>query len=130
MSAAAPERWDYVDSAAAAERSARAAGTSYTFSGHVHQQVLYGENAHRRMVAFHPHPGVLIPIRAQRSWLALVGSVGQPRDGNPSAAYAIADLEAMGLTFHRVPYDNHAAARKIRAAGLPELLAHRLERGA
>ena len=129
-SAAAPRRWDYVDSAGAAERSALAAGTPYTFCGHVHHQVLYGEDARRRMIAFQPQAGVAIPVRPHRAWLAIVGSVGQPRDGNPAAAYALADLEANSITFHRVPYDNHAAARKIRAAGLPEMLAFRLERGA
>ena len=129
-SAAAPQRWDYVDSPGAAERSARAAGTAYTFSGHVHYQMLYGEDARGRMVGFEPRPGVVIPVRPRRAWLALVGSVGQPRDGNPAAAYAIADFESMSLTFHRVPYDHHAAARKVRAAGLPDSLAYRLERGA
>ena len=128
-SAASPERWDYVDSTGAAERSARAAGTARTFSGHVHHQVLYVEGANRRMVTFRPQPGVAIPLRAHRACLALVGSVGQPRDGNPAASYAIMDLEARSLTFHRVPYDNVAAARKVRAAGLPEILAYRLERG-
>jgi diadenosine tetraphosphatase ApaH/serine/threonine PP2A family protein phosphatase len=81
------------------------------------------------MVAFHPRPGVAIPVGAHRRWLALVGSVGQPRDGNPAAAYATFDTEARMLTFHRVPYDNRSAARKVREAGLPERLAYRLERG-
>ncbi len=129
-SAAAPARWDYVDSAGAAERSARAAGATYTFSGHVHHQVLYGSDAQGRMIAFQPRPGVEIPVSARRAWLALAGSVGQPRDGNPAAAYALADFNAKSITFHRVAYDNYAAARKVRAAGMPEILAYRLERGA
>jgi diadenosine tetraphosphatase ApaH/serine/threonine PP2A family protein phosphatase len=129
-SAAAPERWEYVDSAAAAERSAAAAAKPYTFCGHVHRQVLYGIDAHGRMVAFHPHPGVAIPVRANRAWLAIAGSVGQPRDGDPSAAYALADTDRQTITFHRVAYDSAAAARKIREAGLPETLAWRVERGA
>ena len=128
-SAVAPERWDYVDSAAEAERSARAAGTPRTFCGHVHRQMLYISGAAERMVAFAPTPGVPIPMRAHRTALALAGSVGQPRDGNSAAAYAIADFETRMLTFHRVAYDNHATARKIRRSGLPEVLAYRLERG-
>ena len=84
--------------------------------------------AHSVAVSAEPRPGVAIPMSPRRAWLALVGSVGQPRDGNPAAAYALADLEAKSITFHRVPYDNHAAARKVRAAGLPEMLAYRLER--
>jgi diadenosine tetraphosphatase ApaH/serine/threonine PP2A family protein phosphatase len=68
-------------------------------------------------------------VPAHRQWLAVVGSAGQPRDGNPAACYAMADLERGRLTFHRVAYDVRAAAAKVRAAGLPERLARRLERG-
>jgi diadenosine tetraphosphatase ApaH/serine/threonine PP2A family protein phosphatase len=129
-SAASPERWDYIDSPGAAERSARAAATPYTFCGHVHEQVLYAQGIGHRMIAFRPQPAIAIPFGAHRAWLAIVGSAGQPRDGNPAACYTLADLEAKSITFHRVAYDNFAAARKIRAAGLPEILAYRLERGA
>jgi diadenosine tetraphosphatase ApaH/serine/threonine PP2A family protein phosphatase len=128
-SASSPQRWDYVDSPAAARKSVDASGLPYTFSGHVHDQVLYHLGSAGRMVAFRPRPGVPIPASRHRRWLALVGSVGQPRDRNPAAAYAIADLDSGRITFHRVPYDNLAAARKIREAGLPEALAYRLERG-
>ena len=128
-SAARPESWEYVDSVSAAERSVAAAGTAYTFSGHVHEQALFVSAAQDRMIVFRPKPGVPIPVGTHRRWLALVGSVGQPRDGNPAAAYATFDTEWRSVTFHRVPYDNRAAARKIREAGLPEALAYRLERG-
>jgi diadenosine tetraphosphatase ApaH/serine/threonine PP2A family protein phosphatase len=128
-SAAAPSRWDYVDSPAAAQASVRAAEAPYTFSGHVHDQVLFTGGADERMVAFRPRAGVTIPIAVHRRWLVLAGSVGQPRDGNPAAAYAVVDLARRTLTFHRVPYDTSATARKVRAAGLPESLAYRLERG-
>lgn len=128
-SAAHPETWEYVDSASAAEKSVAAAGTAYTFSGHVHDQVLFVGAAGERMIPFRPKPGVAIPVGTHRRWLALVGSVGQPRDGNPAAAYATFDVQAKSLTFHRVPYDNRAAAQKVREAGLPEALAYRLERG-
>ena len=128
-SAASPESWDYVDSPTAAERCARAAGKPYTFAGHVHEQRLFVTGAHERMVPFAPRPGADIPLRPHRTCVAIVGSVGQPRDGDPSAAYVTADLEQRVLRFHRVPYDHFEAARKVRAAGLPEHLAYRLERG-
>jgi len=80
-------------------------------------------------VPFKPTPGVPIPVPPHRRWLAVVGSVGQPRDGNTAACYALADLGKGTLTFHRVPYDLRTAARKVREAGLPEALAVRLERG-
>jgi diadenosine tetraphosphatase ApaH/serine/threonine PP2A family protein phosphatase len=61
--------------------------------------------------------------------VALVGSVGQPRDRNPQAAYAIFDRERLTITFCRVPYDHHAAAARIRAVGLPASIAYRVESG-
>lgn len=130
-SAAAPERWEYVDSPAAALRSVTAAGTAFTFSGHVHQQQVYVSRDAGSMVAFAPRTGIVIPIPGHRRSLALPGSVGQPRDGNTAAAYALVDLEGASITFHRVPYDHRAAARKIRAVSpaLPAMLAYRLERG-
>jgi diadenosine tetraphosphatase ApaH/serine/threonine PP2A family protein phosphatase len=128
-SAAAPERWEYVDSPAAALKSAREAGAIYTFSGHVHEQMLYPQVAEDRMTAYRPPSGAQVAMGAHRRWVALVGSVGQPRDGNPAAAYSLFDSERGLLTFFRVPYDHLAAAKKIRAAGLPESLAFRVERG-
>ena len=128
-SAAAPERWTYVTSPVQAERSMRAAKATYVFCGHVHQQVLYYMGASGRPMPFQPVSGTPIPLGHHRCWLAIVGSAGQPRDGNNEACYALADLERGRLTFFRVPYDHGSAARKIRAAGLPERLALRLERG-
>jgi diadenosine tetraphosphatase ApaH/serine/threonine PP2A family protein phosphatase len=128
-SAASPERWDYVDSAGAAWRSLQAASTVYTFSGHVHVQEAYFSTAQGRAVIFHPLPGVEVPLPANRCWLALVGSVGQPRDRNPAAAYALFDIARARITFCRVSYDHNSAAQRIRAAGLPESLAYRIEKG-
>ncbi len=62
-------------------------------------------------------------------WLLNPGSVGQPRDGDPRAAWLELDTEAWKATYHRVPYDIDRAADAIREAGLPELLAERLSVG-
>jgi diadenosine tetraphosphatase ApaH/serine/threonine PP2A family protein phosphatase len=70
--------------------------------------------------------GVALPLLASRRWVAVVGAVGQPRDGNPAAGYAIWDEGTAELTFRRVPYDCGKTAMKVRAAGLPEALALRL----
>ena len=128
-SAATPERWDYIDSPAAAKRCAEATDARYTFCGHVHDQVLYFEGAQGRMSEFRPFPGTAIPARSHRRWVGIVGSVGQPRDRNPAAAYALFDLDRQEVTFFRVPYDAAAAAEKIRACGLPASLAYRVELG-
>jgi diadenosine tetraphosphatase ApaH/serine/threonine PP2A family protein phosphatase len=128
-SADTPERWTYIDSPGAALRCAQSSGWPYTFCGHVHDQVLYFETVGGRMSAFRPRPGTPIPMRDRRRWVAVVGSVGQPRDRNPSAAYALFDDVRRELTFFRVAYDHHAAAEKIRRAGLPASLAFRVETG-
>jgi diadenosine tetraphosphatase ApaH/serine/threonine PP2A family protein phosphatase len=128
-SAAAPERWTYVTSAALAEQSMHAGAAAFTYCGHVHEQRLYYIGAAGRPMPFHPVAGTPIPLAGHRQWLAIVGSTGQPRDRVNAACYALADHERARLTFFRVPYDFRSAAQKIRAAGLPERLAVRLERG-
>jgi diadenosine tetraphosphatase ApaH/serine/threonine PP2A family protein phosphatase len=129
-SAEAPAQWTYVSDPLRAAQSLQAAGDAgYVFCGHVHEPVLYYTNAARRPMPFRPVPGVAIPVPARRRWLAIVGSAGQPRDGNTAACYAMLDSGREQLTFHRVPYDWQAAAAKVRAAGLPERLAARLAHG-
>ena len=63
-------------------------------------------------------------------WLAVMGAVGQPRDGNPAACWGLLDTARSECAWMRAPYDVAAAQAKIRAAGLPEFLADRLARGA
>ena len=123
-----PERWDYVDGPTAAARAMEAAGTPHAFCGHVHDQRLYFEQANGRAGEFQPTAGTRVPIPRHRRWIAIAGSTGQPRDGNPSAAYALLD-DADGITFHRVPYDHDAAAAKMERAGLPAALVYRVRRG-
>jgi len=128
-SAEEPREWIYVTDPYRAERCLAGTAARWVFAGHVHEPVLYWAGAGRRPVHFRPVPGVPIPVPPHRRWLAIPGSCGQPRDGSAAACYAVADLDRHTLTFHRVPYDHREAARKVRAAGLPESLAHRLERG-
>lgn len=128
-SAAAPEQWIYVTGPRQAEDSLRAAKVSHVFCGHVHEQVLYYTGASGRPLPFQPVPGTPIPTAKNRRWLAVVGSAGQPRDGNTAACYSLFDVERERLTFYRVAYDFGLTVRKIRAAGLPERVALRLQRG-
>lgn len=124
----APARWEYIHGRDEAKRCFHTASQSYIFCGHVHEPRLY-HMAGGRCADFVPHVAVPVPVPSHRRWLALPGSAGQPRDGNPAASYAIFDTEEQTLTFHRVPYDHETAAEKIRAAGLPEVLAQRLIHG-
>jgi diadenosine tetraphosphatase ApaH/serine/threonine PP2A family protein phosphatase len=66
---------------------------------------------------------------SDKRWLLNPGSVGQPRQGDPRAAYLLLDLDAQHASFRRVEYDVERTQREIREAGLPELLAARLALG-
>ncbi len=132
-SADAPEQWRYVEDERTALMSLQGARQTpdirYVVGGHVHHQTLYYQVPGGRLMRFQPVPGVPIPVSPHRYWIATVGSVGQPRDGDPRAAYALLDLDRHQLTFHRVRYDHAGMAEAVRAAGLDEALARRLESG-
>ncbi len=128
-SATDPAQWIYVLSASDAARSLRAVKAREIFCGHTHTPALYHLAADGSVGAFRPVPGTPIKLTTFHRWLVIPGSVGQPRDGNPAACYAMLDDVADVLVFHRVPYDTERAARKIRAAGLPGDLGARLELG-
>lgn len=124
-----PELWGYIKGAGEAERALRACDARIVLCGHVHATTLYQMQAMRPPAPFHPAHGQPVPLISSRSWLAVIGAVGQPRDGDPRAAYALLDAPGMSLTLRRVPYDIERAAAKIRAAGLPARLADRLHHG-
>ena len=124
--AAAPAEWRYITDASSAERSMIATRQRLTFCGHVHIPQLYNMSPRKPAQFFDPKPNTAIPLIGQRQWLAVMGAIGQPRDKNPAAAYAILDLTAKNLTYYRVPYDMEPTAQKIHAAGLPAILAARL----
>ncbi len=124
-----PRGWDYITGVFEARRSLAATLCRFTFCGHLHEPALYHQGATGRVKSFTPVAGVDIPLGAHRRWLAVIGAVGQPRDGNPAACYAIYDSARSMLTYFRVPFDVASAARKIRRAGLPEWLGTRLEMG-
>lgn len=124
-----PGAWRYVAEAEDARRSLEATEAQATFCGHTHQPHLFGITAAAKLASFRPVPGVPVPLSRPRQWLAVLGAVGQPRDGDPAACYGMLDTARSELTWVRVPYDVETAAEKIRAAGLPESLALRLRRG-
>lgn len=124
-----PGHWSYIQGRMEAIQSLHATNCQYVVCGHMHEQALYHLTMTGKAGAFQPTPGVTIALSAARRWLAIAGSVGQPRDGNPAAAYAMLDLEQGSITFHRVPYDHEAAACRIEAAGLPFVFARRLRDG-
>ena len=128
-SAADPAAWDYVLDERSAGRSLQATDAALTFCGHTHVPALFHLTVTGKIAGFDPDAGVALPLTPQRRWLAVIGAVGQPRDRNPAACYALYDGGPRTLTYVRVPYDIESAARKIRDAGLPPFLAARLAWG-
>ena len=85
-----------------------------------------------RGVAFEPASGdgVVLALRPATRYLVNPGSVGQPRDRDPRAAFAVYDADERRVTFHRVGYDHGETRAKIARAGLPPWLGERLGLGA
>jgi diadenosine tetraphosphatase ApaH/serine/threonine PP2A family protein phosphatase len=79
--------------------------------------------------ALDPDRDIVIPLQRGARYLVNVGSIGQPRDGDPRAGYGILDDEARELRAFRVRYPVEKAQQKIMAAGLPASLANRLALG-
>jgi diadenosine tetraphosphatase ApaH/serine/threonine PP2A family protein phosphatase len=124
--ASAPSEWNYVTCMVSAGRSLAATQARVTFCGHVHVPQLFRRTADGMLATRIAVKASGNSLAAKRQWLVVVGSVGQPRDGDASAAFATYDTEARILTSRRVGYDVEAVARRIREEGLPESLARRL----
>ncbi|MGQ5523615.1 metallophosphoesterase family protein [Chitinimonas sp. PSY-7] len=124
-----PEDWDYVLNAADAAYALSVVPHKFIFCGHTHDPALYSVSTLGKSSHALPLPDQPFSLDGPMRWLAIPGSLGQPRDGNPDAAYALFDTDLQVLTYRRVPYDVDTAVGAMRMAGLPEGLAQRLERG-
>lgn len=127
--ASEPAAWHYVTDPEMARVSIAGTSAQVTFCGHVHHPAVYCLSTLGKMTSHAPVTGVSIPLLPQRKWLAVMGSVGQPRDGNPAACFATYDTQTHELTYHRAPYDVEDVSRRVLAAGLPASLAARLLKG-
>ena len=120
----APQRWGYVFDKLAAAASFTYQNTPVCFFGHTHVPVAFIRDSVVRggtYSKFKVEPG--------RKYFVNVGAVGQPRDGNPKAAYVIYDVDEGSIELRRLEYDIAAAQKKIIEAGLPARLAERLALG-
>ncbi len=96
--------------------------------GHTHVPLAFRDEGARRMTVVDGWDGTVVGLDA-RAVLLNPGSVGQPRDGDPRAAFMIVDTDAATASWHRAEYDIAAVQAAMRAAGLPERLAIRLSFG-
>lgn len=124
-----PQDWIYVTNEHHAMPSFRVSKARLIFCGHVHRAALYSADLAGRIARHAFSFGAPVPLIHSRRWLAVIGSVGQARDGTGLASWSIMDTGTNELTFRRVGYDNATTARKMRTAGLPEALAARLMKG-
>ena len=119
-----------------AEAALSASGARTIFFGHTHEQIAWISNQQAVCPvrpSFRTRSGSvqfrLQLLRRTNRQLLNPGSVGQPRDGDWRAAFAIYDDDQSTFTWYRVPYDVLKAQRRIRRAGLPEILATQLREG-
>jgi diadenosine tetraphosphatase ApaH/serine/threonine PP2A family protein phosphatase len=117
--------WEYVLAAEIAVASLAAVEEPLVLVGHSHVALCFG--LEQRLFGLAPD-GTELELGNGR-WLLNPGSVGQPRDGDPRAAYLLLDLNAKRASYRRVPYAVARTQAEIRARRLPEALAVRLEHG-
>jgi diadenosine tetraphosphatase ApaH/serine/threonine PP2A family protein phosphatase len=120
--------WEYVLSDEVAEASLRLAVQPIVLVGHSHVALTFSlddDTLGSGLVT----DGDEVDLTSAGRWLLNPGSVGQPRDGDPRAAFLVLDLDARRARFRRVPYDIGATRTEIVAAGLPKTLADRLSDG-
>jgi len=120
----APQRWGYVFDKLAAAASFPYQNTQVCFFGHTHVPVAFMRDSVVRGGTYSK-----FKIDVSKKYFVNVGAVGQPRDNNPKAAYVVFDVDAGTIELRRLDYDIPTTQEKIRAAGLPERLAERLEFG-
>lgn len=118
--------WEYVLTEEAARATLELSDATLVLVGHSHVALALTLNGH-------DVGGGLAPagseFELEGRWLLNPGSVGQPRDGDPRAAWLLLDLERRFAAFHRVAYSIEETQAEMRERGLPRVLAARLERG-
>ncbi len=121
--------WEYILRPETAQAHLARQQTRYSLVGHTHVPMLAVEPApHQPPVLHWPEDGETVALAEQRL-IINPGGVGQPRDGDPRAAYAVLDLAARTVTFHRVPYEIARTQQAMQEAGLPPWLILRLAYG-
>jgi len=114
--------WEYVLSVETALENFSYFDTKYCLIGHSHIPLIFGEGWFKK-----PSHGDVVSLRGRM--IINPGGVGQPRDGDPRASYAVLDTGKNEVYFYRVDYDIEEVQRKMLRAGLPPFLAYRLKFG-
>ena len=122
-----PEEWHYILSNPEAKKGFRYFDQRIAFFGHTHVPMIYSQlpDGAIRSRAGHDFD----PDDGETRYLVNIGSVGQPRDNDPRACYAIFDSDRRSVTYRRVTYDIKKAQAKMAEAKMPQMLIERLEAG-
>jgi diadenosine tetraphosphatase ApaH/serine/threonine PP2A family protein phosphatase len=120
--------WEYVLDVPVAEENFFYLNQPFCLVGHTHVPLIFTKDV-RSIRASHPEHNLPVLLKRSNQYIINAGSVGQPRDGDPRAAYALLDTQATTWTPYRVPYDINSVQSRMRAAGLPDKLIARIEYG-
>jgi predicted phosphodiesterase len=120
--------WEYVIDEESVRASIELAQADVVLVGHSHVALGVG-SARGELDGGLAPGGTELDLDTRERWLLNPGSAGQPRDGDPDAAWLLVDLEQRHVRFGRVPYDVAATQADMRAAGLPQSLSNRLATG-
>lgn len=122
--------WEYLLSVAQARANFELFAHQVCFVGHSHVPLVFREHPDGRCDdPYLPAAGEVLELKAGSRYLINPGSVGQPRDQDPRAAYAMLDTEAGTVRFNRVEYDIAKTQAQMREARLPTALIRRLDYG-
>lgn len=120
--------WEYILDRFIARENFPLFRTTYCLVGHTHTPVIFRSVDSGDCREEAPNYAFTRPLNGQRL-IINPGSVGQPRDSNPNAAYAILDTDALTWEYRRIPYDIGETQKRMRAANFPERLINRLAIG-
>jgi len=119
-----PQSWNYVTNKFDAMSNFSYQFTNLCFHGHTHVPRIFSRGTRVKELE-----GDTVVLEPDQKYFINTGSVGQPRDGDWRACYAMYEVETSTISFHRLEYDIKTTQEKIRSAGLPEMLAERLAEG-
>lgn len=122
----APQDFNYMTDGYVAWETFRVLGTDICFVGHSHVAGMFIKDSSE---GIHYREENSLDIKKENKYIINVGSVGQPRDGNPNAAYCIYDTDKKEVEIKRISYDFEVTRKKIIEVGLPRFLGDRLALG-
>ena len=120
--------WEYILNPSIAEANFEYFDTRFCFVGHTHVPVIYRDNPNQACDTLIPSPDAQLVLGEERL-IINPGSVGQPRDGDPRASYAVLDSDELALEYRRIPYPIEITQARMVEKGLPVRLIMRLAYG-